>query len=298
MSDRYGNNQVVVTDNAGDSSTYQTRNMRFRSPSEHTIDGSHLPAELQVFFTDETAGTHVLSYFIEIAADDSEDLTTFLASATEYEGWFAIDNDGYSEFNHADIVSFNSDFWTYEGSLTDEDCDEGVTWTVFKEFLYITEGQLDVLQSRMLAGADTYTGNNRAVQTGDKIADITVYQDNDTYEIAEFTGYVFEDETECTADVDDCAESEEEEEESDDDGECETEDEDCEADEESDEECEEGDEDCEESDDDGEESCDPDVSFLCDNDDDEETDDDGIDAAFSLAASTTAAIAMAAVIAF
>jgi len=175
MSDRYGNNQVVVTDNAGDSSTYQTRNMRFRSPSEHTIDGSHLPAELQVFFTDETAGTHVLSYFIEIAADDSEDLTTFLASATEYEGWFAIDNDGYSEFNHADIVSFNSDFWTYEGSLTDEDCDEGVTWTVFKEFLYITEGQLDVLQSRMLAGADTYTGNNRAVQTGDKIADITVY---------------------------------------------------------------------------------------------------------------------------
>ena len=187
----------------------------------------------------------------------------------------------------------------YYGSLTDGDCDDGVTWTVFKEFLYITEGQLDVLQSRMLADADTYTGNNRAVQTGDRISDITYYQNSDdTYEIADFTGYVFADETECTADVDDCAESEEEEEESDDDGECETDDEDCEADEESDEECEEGDEDCEESDDDGEESCDPDVSFLCDNDDDEETDDDGIDAAFSLAASTTAAIAMAAVIAF
>ena len=296
MSDRYGNNQVVVTDNAGDASTYQTRNMRFRSPSEHTIDGSHLAAELQVFFTDETAGTHVLSYLIDIAEDDSADLTTFLASATEYEGWFALDSDGYSEFDHADIVSFNSDFWTYEGSLTDEDCDEGVTWTVFKEFLYITVGQLDVLQSRMLAGADTYTGNNRVVQTGDKIADITVYQDNDTYTIAEFTDYVFEDETECTADVDDCAE-----EESDEDGECETDDEDCE-DDESDEECEEGDEDCEEDDDD-EESCDPDDP-LCvdsedeenDDDDDEETDDG--DAAFSLAASTTAAIAMAAVIAF
>ena len=130
---------------------------------------------MQVFFTDEDDGTHVLSYFIEIAEDDSEDLTTFLASETYGEGWFSIDNDNYSEFNFADLLSFSSNFWTYSGSLTDEDCDEGVNWTVFKEFLYITEGQLDVLQSRMLAGADTYTGNNRVVQTGDKIADITVY---------------------------------------------------------------------------------------------------------------------------
>ena len=175
MSDRYGNNQVVVTDNAGDASTYQTRNFRFHSPSEHTIDGSHLAAELQVFFTDETNGTHVLSYLIDTAEDDSDDLTTFLASANEYEGWFALDSDGYAEFDFADLLTNSGNFWTYSGSLTDEDCDEGVTWTVFKEFKYITVGQLDVLQSRMLAGADTYTGNNRVVQTGDKIADITVY---------------------------------------------------------------------------------------------------------------------------
>lgn len=83
LSDRNGNNQVVVTNNDGDAATYQTRNMRFRSPSEHTIDGSHLAAELQVFFTDETAGTHVLSYLIDTADADSEDLTTFIASETE-----------------------------------------------------------------------------------------------------------------------------------------------------------------------------------------------------------------------
>ena len=58
--------------------------MRFRSPSEHTIDGKHLAAELQVFFTSEILnGTLVLSYLIDIAEDDSEDLTTFLASTTE-----------------------------------------------------------------------------------------------------------------------------------------------------------------------------------------------------------------------
>ena len=130
---------------------------------------------MQVYFTDETAGTHVLSYFIELADDDSEDLTTFLASETVGEGWFALEDDGFCEFSFTDLLSFNSDFWTYEGSLTDEDCDEGVTWTIFKEFLYITEGQLDVLQSRILDDEDTYTGNNRVVQTGDKIADITVY---------------------------------------------------------------------------------------------------------------------------
>jgi carbonic anhydrase len=84
MSDRYGNNQVVVTDFTGDPFTYQTRNFRFRSPSEHTIDGVHLAAELQVFFTDETNGTHVLSYLIDTAEDDSDDLTVFLASDVEY----------------------------------------------------------------------------------------------------------------------------------------------------------------------------------------------------------------------
>ena len=260
MSDRSSNNKVVVTDFEGTETTHHLRNMRVRSPSEHTIDGKHLPAELQVYFTDEADGTHVLSYFIEIAADDSEDLTTFLASTTEYEGWFVFDDDEYSEFDFADLLTFSSNFWTYTGSLTDEDCDEGVNWTVFKEFLYITEGQLDVLQSRILADADTYMGNNRVVQEGDRIADITVYQDNDTYEISAFEDYVFVDETECTADVEACAEEEEEE-----DGD--------------DEECEEGDEDCE------------------DDDDDEDDDSETPDAAFSLAAST-AAIAMAAVIAF
>ena len=54
--------------------------MRFRSPSEHTIDGKHLAAELQVYFTDETDGTSVLSYLIDIAEEDSMDLTAFIAS--------------------------------------------------------------------------------------------------------------------------------------------------------------------------------------------------------------------------
>ena len=301
MSDRSNNNKVVVADTTGTETTHHLRNMRVRSPSEHTIDGNHLPAELQVFFTDEDDGTHVLSYFIEIAEDDSEDLTTFLASETYGEGWFSIDDDNYSEFNFADLLSFSSNFWTYSGSLTDEDCDQGVNWTVFKEFLYITEGQLDVLQSRMLADADTYMGNNRVVQEGDRIAGITVYQDNDTYEISAFTDYDFVDATECTADVDDCAE---EEDDSDEDGECETDDEDCETDgegpDDSDAEedsCETDDEDCEA--DDEEDSCETDDED-CEADDDDDDDDDDSetpDAAFSLATST-AAIAMAAVFAF
>ena len=254
---------------------------------------------MQVYFTDETDGTHVLSYFIEIAADDSEDLTTFLASTTEYEGWFVFDDDEYSEFDFADLLTFSSNFWTYTGSLTDEDCDEGVNWTVFKEFLYITETQLGVLQSRMLADADTYMGNNRVVQEGDRIADITVYQDNDTYEISAFDDYDFTEETECTADVEDCADDEDD---SDNDGECETDDEDCETDGDEEDSCETDDEDCEADDSDEEDSCETDDEDCeADDDDDDDDDEDGNDetpdSAFSLATST-AAIAMAAVFAF
>jgi len=109
--------------------------MRFRSPSEHTIDGKHLAAELQVYFTDETAGTHVLSYLIDIAEDDSMDLTTILASTTEGEGWFAMRSDGFSEFSLGDLLfdqGYFSNFWMYSGSLTDGDCDEGISWTIFK----------------------------------------------------------------------------------------------------------------------------------------------------------------------
>ena len=158
----------------------------------------------------------------------------------------------------------------------------------------------------MLADADTYMGNNRVVQEGDRIADITVYQDNDTYEISAFEDYDFTEETECTADVDDCAE-EEDGDDSDEDGECETDDEDCETDGEgpSDDEedsCETDDEDCEADDSDEEDSCETDDED-CEADDDDDDDEDGNDesetpdSAFSLATST-AAIAMAAVFAF
>merc|ERR1711994_1083372 len=144
-----------------------------------------------------------------------------------------------------------------------------------------TETQLGVLQSRMLADADTYMGNNRVVQEGDRIAGITVYQDNDTYEISAFENYDITDETECTADVEDCADDEDD---SDNDGECETDDEDCETDGDEEDSCETDDEDCEADDDD-------------DDDDDEDGNDETPDSAFSLATST-AAIAMAAVFAF
>merc|ERR1712038_127718 len=138
----------------------------------------------------------------------------------------------------------------------------------------------------MLADADTYMGNNRVVQEGDRIADITVYQDNDTYEISAFENYDITDETECTADVDDCAEDEDD---SDNDGECETDDEDCETD----------DEDCEADDSDEEDSCETDDEDCEADDDDEDGNDESEtpDSAFSLATST-AAIAMAAVFAF
>merc|ERR1711994_245810 len=130
-----------------------------------------------------------------------------------------------------------------------------------------TEGQLGVLQSRMLADADTYMGNNRVVQEGDRIAGITVYQDNDTYEISAFDDYDFTEETECTADVEDCADDEDD---SDNDGECETDDEDCETDGDEEDSCETDDEDCEADDDD---------------DDDEDGNDESEtpDSAFSLA---------------
>merc|ERR1711994_1187043 len=155
-----------------------------------------------------------------------------------------------------------------------------------------TETQLGVLQSRMLADADTYMGNNRVVQEGDRIAGITVYQDNDTYEISAFDDYDFTEETECTADVEDCAEDEDD---SDNDGECETDDEDCETDGDEEDSCETDDEDCEADDSDEEDSCETDDED-CEADDDDDDDDDESetpDSAFSLATST-AAIAMAA----
>lgn len=82
-------------------------------------------------------------------------------------GMFGDIDGGYSDYDSTELPLINSsttNFWRYSGSLTVPPCEENVAWTVFKDFLYVTQETLDVLQSRMLDSDGAYNGNNRVIQ--------------------------------------------------------------------------------------------------------------------------------------
>lgn len=45
----------------------------------------------------------------------------------------------YADYSMTELVESNSKFWRYSGSFTTPPCTEGVTWTVFKDLLTVTQ---------------------------------------------------------------------------------------------------------------------------------------------------------------
>ena len=119
----------------------------FRSPSEHTVDGKHYGAEMQLVTAtivkddstedanDEKTVYSILSIFFD-TTDGGADENPFLK--TVFESFDTLSTVNVADRKAADMRKLMTssldleNYWTYEGSFTTPPCDEGVTWTVLK----------------------------------------------------------------------------------------------------------------------------------------------------------------------
>ncbi|KAK3736295.1 hypothetical protein QZH41_020757 [Actinostola sp. cb2023] len=134
--------------------------------SEHNIDGKKYPAEMHfVNWNTKYAdiyealkyedGLAAIAVFLEVGESENKALSSFLKYAENVTHPKEIYNLTQT-YPISDLLpNVTSSFYRYNGSLTTPECQEIVTWTVFKEHGTITTQQLALLRSLKYSNASS-----------------------------------------------------------------------------------------------------------------------------------------------
>ncbi|WLQ12426.1 carbonic anhydrase family protein [Hahella aquimaris] len=133
---------------------FELKQFHFHAPSENTVDGKSFPLEAHFVHANENGELAVLSVLYE-EGDHNE----HLAKVWEHMPKEAGDANALpTSVNAGDMVSANSGYYRFNGSLTTPPCSEGVRWLVMKEHRTASKEQINQFMETM--GGPT----NRPVQ--------------------------------------------------------------------------------------------------------------------------------------
>jgi len=135
----------------------------FHSPSEHTVDGKHLPMEMHLVHRSGTGTIAVLGVFLEEGAENPA-FAPVLSNLPSEKG---------KEFHLAGVkadetlmLPRNRTTYRYDGSLTTPPCSEGVRWVVFTTPVQISAAQLGAFRAVLAdTSRPTQPLNGRPVAT-------------------------------------------------------------------------------------------------------------------------------------
>jgi len=142
--------------------------------SEHTLDGQHFPMELHLvhyntkynfsYATTQPDGLAVLGVFAVVSDEAHKALDVLLQqfSQLKYSGSKVNVTNSFTMINMLPPKGNLTDFIRYSGSLTTPNCNEVVTWTVFREPIRISETQLNAL--RALSHNDDHDGQDHPLE--------------------------------------------------------------------------------------------------------------------------------------
>ena len=123
-----------------DNKVFQARYIKFHSPSEHLVDSSAFPLELQIVHWSSNQSL-VISLFFSYSSDSNK----FLSDLIE-----AYMNVGGSKVRLNDVIGgwfAIKDFWSYEGSLTEPPCNEKFLYVVSQNPVPATIPQITFFKS-------------------------------------------------------------------------------------------------------------------------------------------------------
>lgn len=134
--------------------TYHLKQFHFHSPSEHTVDGKHMPLEMHmVHQSDDTKLAVVSLMFEEGAANKNlQDIIEHLPAKPGDSKHYPDVKLDLSVHIPKDISAFH-----YSGSLTTPPCSEQVEWLVLRNKFQLSKDQINAFASRL-------NNNNRPVQ--------------------------------------------------------------------------------------------------------------------------------------
>jgi carbonic anhydrase len=135
-----------------DGKSYSLQQFHFHSPSEHTVDGEHLPMEIH-FVNEAADGSLAVLGVLVRAGAENPPIESLWASLPSGQG-------GTSKTQLPEAFASNllsdaeSGFYHYTGSLTTPPCTEGVKWMIKKVPTELSEAQIQRFRS-------IYDHNNR-----------------------------------------------------------------------------------------------------------------------------------------
>jgi carbonic anhydrase len=151
--------------------SYDLKQFHFHTPSEHTVDGKHLPMEMHMVHQSADKSLAVVSILFEEVKLPNENLAKIVSNLPSAKG----------ESKHITDVNLelkmhlpkDNDAYHYIGSLTTPPCSESVQWLVLRNLAPASADQVTAFSS--LIGS-----NNRPVQA---LNDRTIEEGNLSGEI-------------------------------------------------------------------------------------------------------------------
>jgi len=127
-----GNSKVIL-----DNKNYELSHFQFHSLSEHSINGKHLPLEIQFVHKKDDKDFAVLAVLFE-KGKKNDFLDKYLSKIPKTKGKYNSEE----KINLLELFPQNKSYYKYKGSFTKPPCSETVNWYVFKDKLTASEEQL------------------------------------------------------------------------------------------------------------------------------------------------------------
>lgn len=150
-------NGITVGDKSYDLSHFQ-----FHTPSEHYLDGSPYPLEIQFVHQGDDGMTVIVSVMGVIGSANPE-IEKILENAPAEPGHMSVKDVTVDAF---ELIPDATNYYQYVGSLTTPPCTESVMWYVLKDPIKISEEQLRKFQRLFAYNARPLQGLGERVIKG------------------------------------------------------------------------------------------------------------------------------------
>jgi carbonic anhydrase len=135
--------------------TYELKQFHFHTPSEHTVNGQHMPMEMHMVHQSADEKLAVVSILFEEGEELNENFELIIANLPDKKGDSKhLADERIALQPHVEKIS---GVYHYVGSLTTPPCSEDVQWIVVKEPVLLTKAEIEAFASRI-------GPNNRPVQ--------------------------------------------------------------------------------------------------------------------------------------